>query len=204
MLLPFLTSFSCLCSCCVFYLQWRDRGEGRRKSWEAEEKEGVREHRQPLVQIAGKLPLLPLLLLASVPTVSSPRLKATLSGEVKKGNLETGKLLPLSLHLSSYIGILRCIVLCFTALHKCCVFYTWKASPSTSKKIITSFIVVLTLLPWSGTEPPLFLSYACASFIVAVWNWTCNNSEVYRCFPTLSDSLPRASQVPSALNGLCK
>ena len=41
------------------------------------------------------------------------------------------------------------IALCFIEFHRCCVFYKLKARPSTSKKSMTHFIVILALLLWS-------------------------------------------------------
>ena len=46
------------------------------------------------------------------------------------------------------------IALCLTEHHRC-IFYKLKARPSTSKKIITCFIVILTILWWSGTKPAI-------------------------------------------------
>lgn len=53
------------------------------------------------------------------------------------------------------------IALDFPALHRCCMFYKAKARPSSSKKITTCFIAILTLLRWSGTKPALSPKYTC-------------------------------------------
>lgn len=51
------------------------------------------------------------------------------------------------------------IVLRFIELHGCCAFHKWKARPSTSKKLV-DFIATLSLLQWSGVEPPYLMRYA--------------------------------------------
>lgn len=73
-------------------------------------------------------------------------------------------------HLQSYL-----ILLHFTLLHSTGVnIFTLKARPSTSKNIITPFIVLLTLLWWSGTELTVSRSKFC------VWQISkCNFSKFY-------------------------
>lgn len=53
----------------------------------------------------------------------------------------------------SSTGIPHFIVFCFITFHRYYVFYKLKARPSTSKEVMTRYIVVLALLPWSRTEP---------------------------------------------------
>lgn len=47
------------------------------------------------------------------------------------------------------------ITLCFIGLHRCFIFYKPKAKPSTSKEIMTLFIVIPTLFQWSGIKPAI-------------------------------------------------
>lgn len=63
---------------------------------------------------------------------------------------------------SKYTGIPRFIAVWFIALCRYDVFCKLKARPPTSKKSVTRFINILTLLQRSGTNPRSLLGkYAC-------------------------------------------
>lgn len=55
----------------------------------------------------------------------------------------------------------RFVLLHFIVLHGCCVSYKLKARPSPRKRITARFIVIFTLLGWSGTEPTVSPRYPC-------------------------------------------
>lgn len=52
------------------------------------------------------------------------------------------------------------IALCVIEVHKHCIFYKLKATPSTSRKIVPRFIAILY---YGGIEPALSLKYTCIS-----------------------------------------
>lgn len=58
------------------------------------------------------------------------------------------------------LTLLSFALLCFVDV---AFFLTIEGNPSTSKKITTHVIMILTLLQWSGVEPAISLKYACTS-----------------------------------------
>ena len=67
------------------------------------------------------------------------------------------------------------VLLCFALLHFADVayFYKFKVRLSTSKKVTARFVVILTLLWWSGPEPSLSLRYACNNALQVVASFSC-------------------------------
>lgn len=62
-----------------------------------------------------------------------------------------------------YIDMHCFVVLCFIELHGCCVFTNQRQNFPPAKMIRTRFILILTLLLWSGAYPIIFLRHACIS-----------------------------------------
>lgn len=66
-----------------------------------------------------------------------------------------------------YIGMPHFIVLLSFVLQRFCWFFSpkLKARPSTTKKILTRFVVILALLQWSGPELAISLRRACVVLV---------------------------------------
>lgn len=55
---------------------------------------------------------------------------------------------------------------CFIVLHSCFTFYILKSKVSTSKKVLTGFVAIFTVLLDSGTKPT-----RCPFILVFLWPW---------------------------------
>ena len=86
------------------------------------------------------------------------------------------------------------IALCFTELHRYCIFCKLKVRTSTSKKTTACCMAKLALLQWSAAKPPVSLWYACSAHIRSIHPANENISSVTpqssRCLP----GLERANQ----------
>lgn len=123
LLLPWKMSAALAAIVSFFLLYYSGKGEGKRSRWKAEKKgsEGRKAN--------SSLDFLKTFIAATSCPLSSLllhcRMKIACKCEVKKGKPGDRKaLLSLCLHLSSSPGTPHCSLLCFTALHRGCIFFT--------------------------------------------------------------------------------